>query len=133
VLVPSSKGDFPISLANRRAYFGRDAQLNFQVIHANMSLVCSFEKGSTIVLGRGNPETDISHLDLAPFAAKEFGVSRQHARVTKMTAIIMVEDLGTLNGTFINNEKLMPGQGYVLCEGDYLRLGGMELKTRFKV
>lgn len=47
-------------------------------------------------------------------------VSRHHARVERRGGVYHVEDLGSTNGTFVNN---VPRATSVLKDGDYLRLG----------
>ena len=48
-------------------------------------------------------------------------VSRQHARLTRTPAGFVLEDLGSTNGTFVNNERLAAPR--VLSPGDLLGLG----------
>ncbi|MEX1100235.1 MAG: FHA domain-containing protein [Bacteriovoracaceae bacterium] len=38
------------------------------------------------------------------------GVSRKHARIYKLGDKVMIEDLGSANGTFINNEKIQKAE-----------------------
>ncbi|MDR2460233.1 MAG: FHA domain-containing protein [Deltaproteobacteria bacterium] len=52
---------------------------------------------------------------MAPF------ISRAHMRVTNINGRVLVEDLGSTNGTFINNLRLLAPQ--FLNAGDILRLG----------
>lgn len=47
------------------------------------------------------------------------GISRRHARLQTVPEGIMVEDLGSSNGTFVNNERIHKG---LLKPGDELRL-----------
>ena len=55
-----------------------------------------------------------------PFA----GVSRRHARITIEGAALTVEDLGSKNGTFINDRPIVRGQATV---DDVLRFGPVRL------
>ena len=48
-------------------------------------------------------------------------VSRQHARLTRTPGGIVVEDLGSTNGTFINGERLVAPR--VMAMGDLLGFG----------
>jgi hypothetical protein len=48
-------------------------------------------------------------------------VSRQHARLTKTPGGIVLEDLGSTNGSFVNGERLMAPR--VLNTGDIVGLG----------
>ncbi len=70
-------------------------------------------------------------VDLTPFQAAELGVSRRHVKLTRQSATIMVQDLGSVNGTFLNGQKLLPYQPRVLRNEDELRLGHMTLRVSF--
>jgi predicted component of type VI protein secretion system len=48
-------------------------------------------------------------------------VSRQHARLTRTPGGVVVEDLGSTNGTFVNGERLVAPR--VLSMGDLLGFG----------
>ena len=47
-------------------------------------------------------------------------VSRQHARITRIDDAYYLEDLSSLNGTFVNGERVSER---VLQDGDELRVG----------
>jgi pSer/pThr/pTyr-binding forkhead associated (FHA) protein len=44
---------------------------------------------------------------------------------------MLIEDLGATNGTFVNDERLQHMKPYVLCNGDSIRLGNLELEVIF--
>ena len=71
-----------------------------------------------ILLGRG-PEkpsdTNGSFMSLA--------VSRKHAKITFWKGSFYVTDIGSSNGTFVNDEKLSKDDRKKLCCGDILKLG----------
>jgi pSer/pThr/pTyr-binding forkhead associated (FHA) protein len=48
-------------------------------------------------------------------------ISRQHARVTRAGEGYVLEDLGSMNGTFVNGEKL--AEPHQLADGDQLKVG----------
>ncbi len=62
-------------------------------------------------LGRGDVEIQLED----PFA------SSQHARLTRQGAILVIEDLGSTNGTYLNDELLRGPQP--LHSGDRIRIG----------
>ncbi len=64
------------------------------------------------LVGRG--EGSNIHLD-------DFSISRRHARLTVDSGRLMVEDLASAAGTFINGERLSPNVRYLLDDGDQLR------------
>jgi S1-C subfamily serine protease len=68
-----------------------------------------------IVLGR-NPDTDLSFDPL-----KDLTVSGTHAGVIRTAAGWMVQDLGSLNGTWVNGEKI--SDPVILRDQDQIQLG----------
>jgi len=70
----------------------------------------TFAVADTAVIGR-QPDCDI------PVAAEE--ISRHHARVRPSADGLLVEDLGSANGTFINGKRVQTG---LLKPGEELRL-----------
>lgn len=77
-----------------------------------------------VVIGREDPMSDqFPDIDLTPFGGGEQGVSRQHARIMKREDGYFIEDLGSMNFTFVNQMKLERGQPRPLQFGDIVRFG----------
>jgi serine/threonine protein kinase, bacterial len=76
------------------------------------------------LLGRTDPHSNVfPEIDLSRFDP-ETKVSRRHARIWREGETFLVEDLGSVNGTVINDAvRLAPRQPRVLDSGDKLRLG----------
>ena len=75
-------------------------------------------------LGRLDPASDVfPEIDLTNDNGLEKGVSRRHARILKREGTVVVEDLGSINGTFINGKRLAPYLPEVLHDHDQLQLG----------
>lgn len=55
--------------------------------------------------------------------------SRQHALVTYDRGTLLVEDLNSLNGTFVNRSRLHPGQKRVLQSGDVIQIGTVQFRV----
>ncbi|HKZ81380.1 MAG TPA: protein kinase [Pyrinomonadaceae bacterium] len=95
------------------------------VVAGTTELDASFilQKDSNL-LGRTDPHSNIfPEIDLSRFDA-ETKVSRRHARIWREGDTFLVEDLGSVNGTVINDSvRLAPRQPRVLDSGDKLRLG----------
>jgi eukaryotic-like serine/threonine-protein kinase len=69
------------------------------------------------------PAVDLSRYD------KAGGVSRRHAKIITRDQQFIIEDLGSSNGTFINDRiQLQPQMQHVLQSGDLVRLGSTALK-----
>jgi tRNA A-37 threonylcarbamoyl transferase component Bud32 len=76
------------------------------------------------LIGRTDPHSNVfPEIDLSRFDP-ETKVSRRHARIWREGDTFLVEDLGSVNGTVINDSiRLGPRQPRGLDSGDKLRLG----------
>ena len=70
-------------------------------------------------------KTTIGRLDDNAFPIAEASVSSHHCEVFLRGADVVIHDLNSTNGTFINGEKITES---VLKPGETLRLGQIELK-----
>jgi len=88
-----------------------------------------FPPGKTeIIIGREDPISSIfPEIDLTDHGGDEGGVSRRHARVFAQGSQIVIEDLNSTNYTYVNQQKLTPGQPHPLNDGDDVRLGRVKL------
>src|SRR5882724_10904890 len=95
------------------------------VVAGTTELDASFilQKDSNLV-GRTDPHSNVfPEIDLSRFDP-ETKVSRRHARIWLEGETFLVEDLGSVNGTVINDSvRLAPRQPRVLDSGDKLRVG----------
>jgi pSer/pThr/pTyr-binding forkhead associated (FHA) protein len=66
-------------------------------------------------------------IDLAPMRARDRGVSRRHAALVTYGGELHILDLDSVNGTFVNNKRLLPESPYALRHGDRILLGDFEL------
>lgn len=83
-------------------------------------------------IGRLDPASgSFPEVDLSGEGALEKGISRRHARITRRGREVFVEDLGSLNGTFLNGKKLTPYLAHGLKNGDELQLGKVVLRVSF--
>jgi pSer/pThr/pTyr-binding forkhead associated (FHA) protein len=88
-----------------------------------------FPPGKTeVIIGREDPVSGVfPEIDLTDYGADESGVSRQHARVFLQGNQTLIEDLNSTNFTYVNQQKLTPGQPHPLSNGDEVRFGRMKL------
>jgi hypothetical protein len=84
-----------------------------------------------ILMGRYSDDETESLFDVTPYRGDLFGVSRRHAVIRKSTKNYTIEDLGSTNGTWINESKIAPFIPYDLQNGDYVRLGQMTIRIYF--
>ena len=81
-----------------------------------------------IIIGREDPvSNNFPEIDLTLLGGVEGGVSRRHARLFLQNGELHVEDLNSVNHTFLNRQKVPPGQSARLNSGDELRLGRLVL------
>lgn len=79
------------------------------------------EEGST-----GKPD-----VDLAPYRGHEKGVSRLHAVLTRGKGVILITDVGSTNGVWINDKRLPANTPTAIQDGTHLWLGRLELVVYF--
>ena len=84
----------------------------------------------TITFGRSDEDVTVD-VDLTSFGARDKGVSRQHIIVMQQGGRLFVKDLGSKNGTRINNDALRANILYELMDGDVLQLGKLQLALYF--
>ena len=96
---------------------GRDSELEPKLLverapgHES-GMAYEIVEGAT--LGRGDVEIQLED----PFA------SSRHARITRQGHVLVIEDLGSTNGTYLNEEPLTGPQP--LHDGDRIRIGDSE-------
>ncbi|MBI5667262.1 MAG: FHA domain-containing protein [Chloroflexi bacterium] len=84
-----------------------------------------------VVLGRSvSGESKQPDVDLAAYQAEDLGVSRQHLALFPEGDRLMLEDLGSGNGTLLNTTRLKPGEPQPLSHGDHLYLGRLRLDVQ---
>lgn len=68
-------------------------------------------------------------IDLTPYQAYASGVSRLHAVVKRDASRVMVMDLGSSNGTYLNGRRLNPHTEESLNHGDIVALGKLKIQV----
>lgn len=87
-----------------------------------------------VVLGYGGPPTgDEDLLDLAAFNASRRGISYRHCRLQRHDHRLIVTDLGSIAGTRLNNETLLPHDERIVRHGDRLVMGTLHVIITFNV
>lgn len=67
------------------------------------------------IIGRAEKGTDLIE--------KAVGISRLHVELVKLSDTYGIKDLGAKNGTYINNEKIIPYKIYELSSEDTIQIG----------
>ena len=82
------------------------------------------------ILGRAEKgQAVIPDIDLNRFGAHEKGVSRLHCHLRFEGNSLLAIDLGSANGTFINDNRVLPDHPAMLSDGDILRLGNLIIEV----
>jgi hypothetical protein len=68
-------------------------------------------------------------IDLTPYQAYASGVSRLHAVVKRDSERVLVMDLGSSNGTYVNGRRINPHVEESLSHGDILALGKLKIQV----
>ena len=85
-----------------------------------------------VTIGRLDPTSaSFPDVDLTSDEALDKGISRYHAKITRRGREVFIEDLGSMNGTFVNRKKLIPYLPEALRNGDQLQLGKLMLRVSF--
>lgn len=67
-------------------------------------------------------------IDLSPFKAFDNGVSRLHAVIRYNAGNVIIMDLGSSNGTYINGTRIVPNVEQPLRHGDIIALGKLKIQ-----
>lgn len=82
----------------------------------------------TVLLGRNDRKSRLMvDIDLSGQQGQAYGVSRRHARVHFQNGHFLIEDLESLNGTYLNGRKLRPYLPEVMHHGNEIKLGNLVL------
>src|SRR5207247_10091730 len=56
--------------------------------------------------------------------------SRQHAAITRNGGTLIIEDLGSSNGTYVNRRRVPPSEKRPLEDGDVIQIGEVHMKVQ---
>ena len=84
---------------------------------------------SEFTLGRLSENQPIEpDIDLTPFKAFDNGVSRLHAVIRRNQGNVVLVDLGSSNGTYVNGSRIMPNIEQPLRHGDIVAFGKLKIQ-----
>lgn len=106
------------------AVFPRESALVLQYLPSGLCQVLTLRQPE--VLGR------MSDTMSQPIVkAQRHGVSREHCRLRREGQTLLITDLGSLNGTTLNGQRLQAHRDYPLADGDELALGTLHVTIHF--
>lgn len=92
----------------------------------------SYEVKDKTMIGRSDAVANlVPDLDLMPFGGQVAGVSRKHANIINRDGVLYIEDLGSTNGSSLNQIPIEPNRLYPLRDGDEIELGRLKIVIRF--
>lgn len=91
-----------------------------------------FSNGDETTIGRADPVTGIlPDIDLTPVDDNR-SVSRRHAKIIRSgDDYHVLEEVGTVNGTYVNDQRIPTGVPVTLHNGDLLKIGLISMKAVF--
>ena len=88
---------------------------------------------SEFTLGRiSDGQPIMPDIDLSPYQAYAHGVSRLHAVIKQASHHVLVMDLGSVNGTYVNGKRLNPNVEQTVNNGDIISLGKLKMQVLLK-
>ena len=91
-----------------------------------------FSSGDETTIGRADPVTGIlPDIDLTAVDTNR-SVSRRHAKIIKSgDEYVVLEEVGTVNGTYVNDQRIPTGVPVTLHGGDLVKIGLVSMKAVF--
>jgi hypothetical protein len=113
------------------ASFDQDCSLVIRIQTGTKPVVVKIPE--RVILGRLDPARPLKpDIDLTDFGAVENGISRIHASIQRQNNTLLLRDIRSTNGTYLNGERLKPDDPQLLRDGDEVRLGELVAHVYFK-
>ena len=84
-------------------------------------------EGSNLIGRRDDRPVDVDVSDLEP--PDRIWASRHHAMITVNNGLMIIEDLNSMNGTFVNRQRVYPGHKRSLVINDVVQIGTIQFKV----
>jgi len=102
---------------------------SLKLVLADTGEEISVPEKEEILMGREDPVSSIfPDIDTTPYHGEEDGVSRKHAKIFQQGNEYYVEDLNSVNSTFLNKKRLEPNAPSIIANGDELMLGKLKFR-----
>lgn len=91
--------------------------------------ILTFSERTEFTLGRLSENQPVEpDVDLTPYNAFDSGVSRLHAVIKQNSGNVILVDLASSNGTYINGIRIKPNVEHPLRHGDIVALGKLKIQ-----
>lgn len=123
----------PLDVSRRagNVQFGVGCAVILQTMNSAAALHVSPPASGPVVLGRKVLPGGDALLDLTEFNAFQHGVSRRHCQLERQQNRLLVTDLGSSNGTYLNGDPLFPYTQYTVADGDFLTVAALRFRVLF--
>jgi len=103
-----------------------------RLVDVNSGTAFFFSTADETTIGRADPVTGIlPDIDLTSVDTNR-SVSRRHAKIIKSgDEYHVLEEVGTVNGTFVNDQRIPTGVPVTLHNGDLVKIGLISMKAVF--
>ena len=98
---------------------GREGHRRHRLVDVATGTAFFFSKGDETTIGRADPVTGIlPDIDLTPVDTNR-SVSRRHAKIIRSgNEYCVLEEVGTVNGTYVNDQRIPTGMPVTIHNGD---------------
>jgi hypothetical protein len=79
------------------------------------------------MIGRKSDKSSAAFVDLSGLETLAIGVSRRHLMIRSTEHGYEVKDLNSSNGSWLDDQRMVPDKFYPLPSGAHLRIGGLRL------
>ena len=134
MLVQTGEDTQPLETSSARdaTYFDDTMTLALEIVETG-DVIRVRPRHNELVIGRLSPESVmIPDVDLSPYQADVKGVSRLHAALRRQGTTLVLTDMGSLNSTYINGQRVHAHEVRVIQDGDELQFGRLRVRARFE-
>lgn len=111
---------------------GREKVHRYRVVDVATGDAFFLSDADETLIGRSDPVTGIMpDIDLTPVDTNR-SVSRRHAKIVRQgDGYAVLEEVGTVNGTFVNDQRIPTGVPVPIVNGDQLKIGLISMRVVF--
>ena len=135
---PEVPGDSADAAAEANAALEKTVPFQGDPVTLLQELQRAKEQEACLIIIRGKPqghryfltqdEMIIGRDHSAEISLADEGISRRHAKVARKGGVVLLTDLGSANGTYLNERRMAPAHPVALAKEDMLRAGNSILK-----
>lgn len=109
----------------------RNAHEIYRLVSSDGKTEFYLNRDGDTLIGRADPVTGINpDVDLTPLDTQR-STSRRHAKIYQLNDVFyLMEEIGVMNGTYVNDRRLTTGTPAAIKDGDVLKFGLIPLSFR---